>query len=128
MKRRIGWLAFAVVTLALLIPVSISAYGDWQVYSKGSLCVVRVVSVPRLGSGSIKFVVKGVTYDKKVSGDWSRYLGKGIQLKHLDTVGGHYLFPDENPMPWDIAGIGMTLFCAIAFIYYAVKKDPPPIR
>lgn len=128
MKTRIGWLGLAIASFAILIPVSISVYSDWQVYTKGSLVTVKVASVPRTSSGSIKFVVNGITYDKKVSGDWSRYLGNDIQLKHLDTVTGHYLFPDENPIPWDIAIIVMLLFLVSAFIYYATKKNPPAIR
>jgi uncharacterized BrkB/YihY/UPF0761 family membrane protein len=130
MRTRIFWIFFAVIAFVILIPVSISVYKDWQVYSKGTLVKVELTSLPRSTSGFIKFKMDGRIFDKRLSGNVNSSVNVGdtIQLKYLKGYEGHFLFADENPMSWDILAIAIALFLGIACLYYAFKKDPPPVQ
>jgi hypothetical protein len=128
MRTRMFWIIFAIVTFTIFIPVSISAYKDWQVYSNGKLVKVELISLPRSSSGFIKFKIGGQIYDKRLSGNINMNVGDSLQLKYLNGYEGHFLFADENPMSWDIAVLIMALFIGTGCLYYAFKKDPPPLK
>jgi hypothetical protein len=129
MRTRILWIIFASIAFIILVPVSISVFSDWQVYSKGTMVKVELTSLPGSTSGFIKFRMDGKIYDKRLDGNinTSMNVGDSIQLKYLRGYEGHFLFADENPMSWDIAVIVMAFLIGIACLYYASKKNPPPI-
>lgn len=130
MSRRLIWIFFSLIAFAILIPVSISINGDWQVYSKGTIVKVELKSLPRTTSGFIKFKMDGRIYNKRLSGNVTNSLnvGDSIQLKYLKGYEGHFLFPDENPVTWSIIAILLFPALGIACLYYAFKRDPPPIQ
>ena len=127
MRTRIFWGGFALLPFLISIPFSISSYKDWKVYRGGSIVSTRLITVPKSSPGYIKFQFDGHTYSKRISGylDPSIRTGDTLQLKFLRGYEGHFLFPDENPLSWDIVVILMMLFLGFACLYYAFRKNPP---
>jgi hypothetical protein len=128
MSSRTIWASAAVIVAAILIPVSMSAYYDLQSVIHGSLVIVRVTDLPT-SSGDLKFSYNGQIYDKDVPDNVHLNLnvGDSIQLKYSNAANGHFLFPGENPMTWNLIAIGIAFILVVAFIYYASRKEPPPI-
>jgi hypothetical protein len=128
MRRRIFWIFFAFLAFAILTPVSISSYKDWQVYTKGVNVTVQIVSLPRSTPGLMKFKLNESIYDKKISSKDALNAGDSLQLKYLRGFEGHFLFPTENPIPWAVFSILLFISLGIACLYYAFKKDSPPVE
>jgi hypothetical protein len=132
-KRRIGWISFAVLAFIVLIPIAMSAYADWAVYNQGSLVGVTITHLPSpMGtkSGFMNFEMDGQEHHMRINGatSGSLHIGEQIQLKYLEEYKNHFLFPNENPIGWDVGALVMMLFLGVVFIYYACKKDPPSFR
>lgn len=127
MSSRIIWIISAVVAAAILIPVSMSGYEDWQVYSRGSLVVVHITRLPSARSGFLKFTLNGRPYDKSVSQRFNNNLniGDSIRLKYFSGAANRFLWPDENPVSGDLAAIVILFSSLIACIVYASRRVPP---
>jgi len=86
---KVSWLITGIVFLALLIPISISFYNDYQVFSRGYIVDVVVTRIPRSigakGSVFMKFKMGEKLYDKKIGASMSRFyhVGDKIKLKYL---------------------------------------------
>jgi hypothetical protein len=88
MSSRIIWVSAAVLVAVLLVPVSMSAYYDWQSVCHGSLVIVRVTDLPKSSSGDLKFSYNGQVYDKDVPNNVHLNLnvGDSIQLKYSNAA------------------------------------------
>lgn len=112
------------LVLAMSVPISIGAYGEYQVYSKGK--IVNVVITHRENSlGFIKFTLGGKQYDKRVGkGDDNtvEYFTQGqtLQLKYLKGYEDDFLFPDENPLYASVALFAMFLLFVVYFTWYII--------
>jgi len=131
-RSRIIWIAFAVIAFSIFLPVSISLYRDYEVYSEGGVVDVTVTYLPDpLTSKSefMKFEMGGNIYDKRVNRNTSSvlHIGEKIQLKYLEQYKGHFLFPKEDPIGWGVCALAMLLFVGLSCIYYACQKNPPSI-
>lgn len=107
------------VVLAMSVPISIGAYNDYQVYTKGTL--VDVVITHRENSlGFVKFTLGGTQYDKRVGKGNDNTVGyfkpgQTLQLKYLKGYENDFLFPDENPLYGSAALFAMFLFMIFYF-------------
>lgn len=132
MKDRILWIVFAVLSFALLILLSIPIQGDWEVYFKGKLVVVTITSLPNDHSPTdfMNFKMGNQIFDKRVSAGISKnlHVGEKISLKYLKGYEDFFLFPNENPIFGGICAILIFSFLGIAFLYYALKREPVPFR
>jgi hypothetical protein len=132
MRRRLFWMFFALLAIAMVVFLSYSVITKWQIYSKGSIVEVTITSLPNATTtnGNVKFEYEGTIYAKSMDGNTSRmyHPGDKLKLKYLKGYSRIFLFPDENPLPWGVAVIAMISFFGIACLYYAFKKDPPPIQ
>ena len=131
MKIRIFWAAFALLALMLVGAIGYGVHEQWEVYSTGSIVEVTITSLPnRLATnGTLKFEFKGKIESKGVNGSAaeSLHIGDKIQMRHLS---GHnmFLYIDEDPVGWGVFVMVFLSICEIAFIYYAVKKNPPAVK
>ena len=126
MKRKWVWLLFALGAFLLLVPISISVYLDYQVYTKGTIISVEITS---LDLNFINFKLGDKAYFKRVKNARSYWtVGETARLKFIKGREDHCLFADENPIPAGFLLIGALIFCGIMFIYYSSKKDAPPAK
>jgi hypothetical protein len=113
---------------ALIIPVSISFYRNYQVYSKGHFVVVTVKRLPVPASSKSSFMsfeMAGRIYTKKVGGSRADdlYVGEKLSLKYLEGYDYNFLFPDENPSIWGIVCIVVLFVFGIASFFTAFRRS-----
>jgi hypothetical protein len=126
MKRMFVYLIFALVAFLIFIPVSISSYIDYRIYTKWDIISVEITS---LDLNYINFRVGDKNYFKRVK-NATRYwsVGETARLKYLKGYEDHCLFANENPIPVDVIVLVMFLFCGIYFLRFTFKKDAPPVK
>ena len=133
MSNKSFWLLFAALAFALCIALSKAFYADYEVYTRGINCKVVIQSLPSGGQSNgdfMYFYLNNERGSKKVYGNYGilHKVGDTIELKYLPEFKDHYLFIDENPIPWGIYALGFIGSCGFACIYYAFKKEPPTVR
>jgi hypothetical protein len=132
LKDRLLWRLFALISFALLYPITHSAYSEWMVFKKGKIVLVTIISVPTQNSPTnfMDFKMDGRIYDKRLSkyeyNDF--HAGEQIKLKYLKGYEDFFLFPNENPKYSGIIAILIFVFAGGCCLYYGFKKDPVPFR
>jgi hypothetical protein len=131
-NKKLFWIIFALLAFFICIPLGMSFYRDYEVYTKGKIYKVTIKSLPG-GSQSredfMDFYIDDRVDYKRVYGNYSlmHHAGDTIRLRYLDEFKHHYLFEDENPVSWGILVLIIIASCGIICSYYALKKDPPVI-
>lgn len=116
----------AILVLLFMIPVSLSLHEDYQVYKRGKIVDVTVVSVPTVSvshGGDMTFLMNGKMYRKRISIlDYGFKNGDTIQLKYLEGYDYNFLFPNEKPMLSGMLLIVVMSFVAFYLLYYIYIK------
>lgn len=126
-KSKMSYIVMALLFFALIAPVSISFFRNYQVFSKGHLVEVIVKRLPNpSGSKSsfMSFEMAGKTYTKKIGGGKADelYVGERLSMKYLEGYDYNFLFPDENPIIWSVVCIVVLFVFGIASLLAAFKK------
>lgn len=132
MKDRVLWIIFAIISFGFFIPLGLSFHDDWEVFHRGNIVKVTIISLP--GNNSVgnfmDFKLNGHLYHKKVDSDLGQFLhvGEKINIKFLNGYDDSSLFPDENPFFWNICVVIIMLVLGLSCLYYGLKKNPVPFR
>lgn len=128
MKNNKGLAAVLLVVCCFMtVALSIGAYDDYQVYSKGTL-VDAVVTNHEDSLGFVRFTVGGKQYDKRVdkpagNGVYKYYAGQALRLKYLKGYEDNFLFADENPLSVSVNVLFFLLLCITFFAQdLAIRK------
>jgi hypothetical protein len=126
MKMKIIWIICALISFGITIPLSITFYNDYEVYTKGNLINVTITNVPKIYGGPSSFNFMNFNYNDKnysikVYNTNGFSIGENIQLRYLKGFENHFLFPDDNPLGWDIFAIIILVVTGIGCIYYLFK-------
>jgi hypothetical protein len=131
MSKKIFWNGVALLAFILTVIISIAFYKKWKIYYYGRIVDVTITALPNqfVRNGTMKFDFDGKIYAKSVNGSASNYfqVGEKLQMKHLDGD-RIFLFLDENPVGWGIFVLLMIFPSGVCCVYYAFKKDPPPVE
>jgi hypothetical protein len=131
---KVSWLFTAILFLALIIPISMSFYKDYQVFSKGHIVDVVITRIPQTigakGSVFMRFKMNEKIYDKRVGASTSRFyrVGDKIKLRYLAGYESNFLFPSETPTYNGIVVILIFLIGAIFSFYYAFRNQDHPLE
>jgi hypothetical protein len=116
----------AVISFLMMIPISLSYYDKYQVYTKGHIVNVTITKLPNLSylkSDFMKFSMDGKIYDKRIrAGKFPYKVGDTIQLKYLKGYEVFFLFPNENPNYWAIILLIFFPFCGCYLLYYVYRE------